>query len=109
MKMIVCVLGLLAAGATAGAAGASMLLGPKGDFKTSIGRLEYDPSRGCSKPMRPFSKDEYAQKMYIDDAKRYLTCLQESAESDAKYANDVIADGLQQSSDDFVREVERGY
>jgi hypothetical protein len=35
--------------------------------------------------------------------------MHDAAESDAKYANDVIVDGLEESSDDFVSEVKRGY
>jgi hypothetical protein len=35
--------------------------------------------------------------------------MQRAAESDARYANDVVADGLKEKSDEFVREVESGY
>lgn len=85
------------------------MLGPKGEFSSLLGRLEYDPSDACSKPSRPFSDSEYSRSQYLSDAKRYLTCMQDAADADRKYANDVIAEGLQESIDDFVSEVRRGY
>lgn len=99
----------LALGIVAGAASATVLFGPEGSFNSSLGRLEYDPSRACSKPFRPYSDDSYARQQYMSDARRYLQCMQNAAVADAKYANDVIADGLQEKSDEFVREVESGY
>jgi len=74
-----------------------------------FGRLEYDPSKGCSKPYRPITDSEYARSQYISDAKRYIECMQDAAEADSKYASSVIEEGLEKSMDDFMAEVRRGY
>jgi hypothetical protein len=99
----------LIVGTTTGAAGATVFGGPAGSFSTMITSLEYDPSTACSKPMRPYSEDRDEWNYYIRQGKQYLQCMQDAAESDTKYANEVIAEGLQEKSDDFVSEVKRGY
>lgn len=96
-------------GSVAGAAGAATLLGPEGEFSTFLGKLKYDPSAACTKPFRPFSKDSSARREYIASAQRYLECMQDAAISDARYASEVIAEGLEEASDDFLSEVELGY
>jgi hypothetical protein len=98
----------LVAAALAGAAGASVILGPEGEFSTFIGRLEYDPSTACNKPVRPYSNDRAVQAKYIERAKLYLQCLEDAAEADGKYADEVIAEGLKKKSDEFTEEVEKG-
>jgi hypothetical protein len=108
MRRIALAAAALVGGAAAGVAGASVILGPQGEFSTFIGRLEYDPSTACGKPVRPYSNDRAVQAEYIKRAKLYLQCLQDAAESDSKYANEVIEEGLKKQSDDFVDEVEKG-
>lgn len=97
-------------GGFAGAALATVYSSPQGEFRTNLGgRLEYDPSRDCEKPYRPYSTDSSsAREQYIGDAHRYLRCMQDAAQEDATYANQVIADGLKDRSHDFVEEVELG-
>lgn len=99
----------LIVGTMAGAAGASVFQSPEGRFETFLGKLGYDPSTACTKPVRPYSDERYEWESYIDDGKRYLQCMQNAAESDAKYANRVIADGLREKSEEFVNEVDRSF
>jgi hypothetical protein len=95
--------------ALAGAAGAqtSMFLSPKGAFSTSFYSLEYNPSKACSRPMRPFSDSEFSRKMYLNDAERYLDCIRSAAKSDIEYATAVVVDGHKKEADDFLAEVRR--
>ena len=109
MRLVALIGAALITGGMAGAAGATVLFDPKGEFSTFFKDLKYDPSGACSKPTRPFSDDSYARQQYLNDAKEYLLCMQRAAEPDARYANDVVADGLKEKSDEFVREVESGY
>lgn len=88
---------------------AAPLMGPKGGFSTLLFRLEYDPSKNCSKPLRPYGNDRYAWDSYKSDAARYIRCMQEAAEADMSYASAVIADGYKEKVAEFRREVERGY
>ena len=101
----------IAAGAALFSVGAysAPMFGPEGRFSTSFSRLEYDPTAGCSKPFRPYSKDEYAVQRYRDDAVRYVDCLKSAATKDTSYAAEVIADGYEEAVDEFVAEVKRGY
>ena len=90
-------------------ASASPLFGPKGEFSSLFSSLEWKPGRACYKPMRPFSGDKYAWESYKNDAIAYLDCMKRAANSDAKYAVEVVNDGYQKAADDFLREVKTGY
>lgn len=93
-----------------GAGAASpILLRAEGEFSSFLGRLEYDPSRACNKPMRPFSKDRWAWENYAQEGKRYLGCIKDAADSDVGYAQRVIQAGYSEAADEFLQEVRRGY
>ena len=90
--------------------GAAPLLGPKGKFEAGfLYDLKYDPSRGCSKPSRPFSDDEFSWQMYRTDGARYLDCLKAASVADIDYASEVIGDGYSKAVKDFLAEVKLGY
>jgi hypothetical protein len=92
-----------------GGAVAAPLFGPKGQFSTFISTLKYDPSRACAKPFRPFSDSTYAIKSYYADAERYLDCMRDASNSDARYAAEVVAEGYKDASAEFLRELEGGF
>ncbi|ODP39358.1 hypothetical protein BFL28_11155 [Sphingomonas turrisvirgatae] len=92
-----------------GAGSAQLLSRPEGEFRTFIGRLEYDPARSCYKPTRPYSDDSYARQAYIDQAKRHMECLNAATENDLKYAEKAILAGHKKAVDEFLDEVRRGY
>jgi len=104
---------LAAVGAGCFASGAlaqSYLLGPRGEFKTSfLSRLEYDPSRGCSKPFRPYSNDRFAMDQYLNSARSHVQCLEDAATADMTYVQSVVEKGYQDAVEEFLDEVERGY
>ena len=106
---LVVVFGLVSFATGAGAQ--SLLLGPKGEFRTSyIGSsLEYDPAEGCHKPTRPFTDDRFSWDMYRNEAERYLSCLEGAANSDLGYVRLVVQDGYEKAVQDFLDEVERGF
>ncbi|BBD01870.1 hypothetical protein YGS_C1P3125 [Sphingobium sp. YG1] len=84
-------------------------MGPKGGFSTLFFRLEYDPSKNCSKPIRPYGNDRFAWESYKSDAARYVRCMQDAAEADMGYASEVIAEGYKEKLAEFRREVESGF
>jgi len=51
----------------------------------------------------------YARETYLLQAKAYLACMSDAATADQAYAMDVIADGYKEKSDEFLKEVRRGY
>lgn len=86
------------------------LYGPEGSFSSSFGgRLEYDPTDGCYKPMRPIGNDKWAWDNYANDGQRYLSCLRSNSEADIKYAQRVVQEGYDEAVEDYMREVEYGY
>lgn len=85
--------------------GASTLLSPKGRFSTLFYNLEYDPSRACSEPYKPFSRDQYALDRYRNDAVEYIACMKRAATSDAEYATEVIYDGYKKKAEEFINEL----
>lgn len=91
------------------AAGSSYFSSAKGDFSTFLTSLKYDPSRACSKPMRPFVKDKWAWENYTRDGERYLDCIKDASISDIEYAENVIVSGYREAADEFLAEVRRGY
>lgn len=94
----------------AGSSAAQYLSGSaRGEFRTFLGRLEYDPSRPCIKPARPFADDAYARNMHVSRAREYLRCLGSAADQDLDYARAVILAGRQKAVDDYLEEVRRGY
>lgn len=95
--------------AASGWSTASPLFGPKGAFSSLFHRIEYDPSEACTKPYRPYGSDRYAWESYKADATRYLDCMKDAADADAKYAVEVVYDGYEKAADDFLQEVKRGY
>lgn len=82
--------------------GASTLLGPKGRFSTTFMDLEYDPSRGCYRPYKPFDGDQYARERYRNDAVEYLACMKRATANDAEYATEVIYDGYKKKAEEFL-------
>ena len=86
-----------------------LFLRAKGDFSTLFGSLEYDPEPACFKPSRPYSNDEWARNNYAREASRYLECLKDAASSDMKYTEQVIQSGYNDTVDEFLEEVRRGY
>lgn len=88
--------------------GASTMLSPKGRFSTMFYDLEYDPSRACSKPYKPFSRDQFAQNQFRNDAIEYLSCIKRAASNDAEYASEVIADGYKEKAEEFLDELRAG-
>jgi hypothetical protein len=88
---------------------ASSFLRPRGEFSTAFFRLEYDPSKGCSKPYRPYRADNYEMDSYRSDAKRYVGCLEEAATSDIQYAQNAVVEGYTKALEDFKSEIQRGY
>ena len=109
LRWIIIAIGLMSFGG--GAVAQSLLLGPKGRFTTGyIGeKLEYDPSKGCYKPTRPFSDDRFAWDMYRNEGERYLSCLESAATSDMGYARLAVQKGYEDAVQDFLDEVERGF
>lgn len=53
--------------------------------------------------------DGYERDNYVSEAQRYLHCIKRQADSDAKYAVNVVNEGYKEAADDFIREVETGY
>lgn len=88
---------------------ASTLLGPEGQFSAIFSRLEWEPGSGCFKPYRPYQMDGYERENYVREAQEYLRCIKRQADSDAKYAAEVVYEGYNEAADDFIREVETGY
>ncbi|HAU21170.1 MAG TPA: hypothetical protein DCS24_01010 [Erythrobacter sp.] len=81
----------------------------QGDFSSLGFSLDYDPSSACSKPMRPYSNDRYAWESYQAEGERYLSCLEEAANNDMRYAQRVVQEGYENAVQEFLNEVERGY
>ncbi|QCB56306.1 hypothetical protein E5675_18975 [Sphingopyxis sp. PAMC25046] len=102
--MAIATAGLIVTGANA-----ASFLRAKGSFSTFLYDLKYDPSRACSKPYRPYQMDKWAREQYVRDGETYLSCLRETANSDAEYAQQVIRDGNRKAADEFLEEVRRGY
>lgn len=92
-----------------GTSSAAPLFGPKGAFSTFLYDLKYDPSRGCSKPYKPYGSDRYAWDTYRQEGGRYVECMKAAATSDMDYASEIVADGYKKAVDDFISEVKRGY
>ena len=112
MKRFHCmIVGVSAVCMASGVAAQSLLLGPKGRFSTGfIGEsLEYDPSRGCYKPSRPYSDDRESWTIYRSSAERYLDCMKRAADSDMEYVQEVVQKGYDDAVSEFLREVGRGY
>lgn len=99
----------LAGSIGAGASTARPLFGPKGEFSTLLYTLEYDPSRACSKPSRPYNDDEFALQLYKNSAVRYVKCMGEAANADAEYAQAVIQEGHDEAVEEFMNELRRRY
>lgn len=100
----------LGVGVATGAMGAGYISGPEGEFKTRFGRsLEYDPSRACIKPMKPYGNDKYAMELYISSAKDYIGCMENAANRDVEYAQKIILAGYEEAAQDYINEVRRGY
>jgi hypothetical protein len=98
---------LLLAVAAGGATAQTLMFGPKGSFSSMLSSIEYNPSRACSRPIRPFSESDFSRRMYAADAKRYLECIREAANSDIEYATAVVVEGHKKEADDFLAELER--
>jgi hypothetical protein len=94
--------------ALASNAAASSLLGPKGQFSALLG-LEWSPGYACSKPRKPYSEDRYAWNSYRQDSLRYLSCIKEAADNDARYAVEKVSDGYNDAAQDFLNEVKSRY
>jgi hypothetical protein len=88
---------------------AAPLFGPKGQFSTFISTLKYDPSKACTKPYRPLSGSEYAMRSYLADAERYLDCMRDASNADARYATEVVAEGYKEASAEFLQELKGGF
>lgn len=94
---------------TSAALGSTLFIRAQGSFSTMFSTLKYDPTTACSKPYRPYSKDEYARERYMSDAKRYVQCLEDAANNDAEYAQKVVSQGYKTATDDFIRDLRSGY
>ena len=53
--------------------------------------------------------DKWAREQYLREGRAYLTCMQETADADIEYAQQVVRDGYDKAADDFLEEVRRGY
>lgn len=104
------VVGLVCAGLGGATVEAASLFGAKGSFQTSFADdLSYDPTSACHKPYRPFTGDDFDREQYLIEAESYLTCLRSAAQSDQKYAAEVVVDGYEEAVQNFMREVRYGY
>ncbi|MDT7527996.1 hypothetical protein OVY29_04900 [Sphingopyxis sp. SE2] len=108
MKRLIAILAACTVSFGAGAA-SPYYSSAKGEFSTFLRGLEYDPSRACSKPMRPFVKDKWAWENYARDGATYLDCIRDASSSDMEYAENVIQTGYRDAADEFLEEVRRGY
>ncbi|MBM7406925.1 MULTISPECIES: hypothetical protein [Sphingomonas] len=76
---------------------ASTLLGPKGSFSTFLTRLEYDPSRACDKPRRPYLSSSEDRVAYLRRRSTYLDCIKSAASDDISYASEVVVEGYEKA------------
>ncbi|MBB5685642.1 hypothetical protein [Sphingobium boeckii] len=96
-------------GAFSSGAAASSIFGAKGEFSTFLSRLEYDPSSACSKPSKPYSSDQYAFDSYKRGISTYVSCLEDAANSDIRYATEVVKEGYDEAMEELTSEIKRGY
>lgn len=100
---------VIVAGLIATSASAATFVRAKGSFSTFLFELKYDPTRPCSKPYRPYRMDKWEREQYIREGQAYLACMQETADADVEYAQQIIREGYEKAADDFLEEVRRGY
>ena len=104
-------LSLMAMGAFSTTALGAYFGSPVGTFASTFGRLEYDPSRACARPFYSKSLREGVDELLIDNYKNMTTtnldCMKRAAQSDSRYANNAIQEGLDKASDKIVADFER--
>lgn len=74
----------------------------EGDFSAFGSSLEWEPD--CYKPTRPYSRDEYSVGRYFDQAKEYVSCVNDQAEEDAEYAVAKIREGRDDAIEEMLSE-----
>jgi hypothetical protein len=97
------ILTLAAACLSTGAAFGASFRSPKGQFSYGMVGFEWKPGSACSKPYAIGG----AGQAYLDQAKRYIKCVDEAASSDADWAVGKIRDDRDEAVDDMVQEARR--